>query len=503
MRYMYLTILLAIGSLSFGQGFPQDSTMWLTNVYHGMSGMAESFYGYMSRGDTIIGAENYRKMYRIHYCKTNPMAIQRYQEFDGDTVYFGALRSTSDEVYFKAWNLTSEVLLMDFNLNVGDSIDFYNIQRLTGEATFQNRIPIDSKSGAIGSRAMGYASMGGSGETWIENHGAHASFFNNWITEYEYISPFCTSHLDSADCLVQCEPAGGDLAYNYVDYLYGSNCPPFNPNVNITNAGVDTVYSIDFGWEYGASTYTSPMYTWTGLLPPGQTQNIVLPMNVMTEQCGFSYYAWPNGSWDVNDTNNGGPFDIWPYELPYIDACVVDTSFDLVDVVLIASGTPGVTSNLNMELFSWSFNWLENYDFDGNLTDTLCLSKGCYRDAWIGVSPVDGSVTFDLIELSSGDTLISYSDDSATYYTFCIDAILSADEVNEEEMQAFPNPSSGMFNLNGILTNDKLEVYNSTGALVLKSTGARLVDLTSCPNGLYHARIMSEQSSRTIKLMKQ
>lgn len=88
-------------------------------------------------------------------------------------------------------------------------------------------------------------------------------------------------------------------------------------------------------------------------------------------------------------------------------------------------------------------------------------------------------------------------------------SILSAENVNaNSSLQVFPNPTTGIVNLQS-LKNHKLqsaEVFDATGKRVqsnnLKTLGQSQIDLSSLPKGTYLMKVITEQGTETIKIIK-
>jgi hypothetical protein len=102
--------------------FPESNAMW--RLQWGMSGCAFSNlyadYQYLIAGDTVISDLQYHKLQRSGSFNCAPPL----QPWSG---YMGAYRNDADDrrVWFVPADSTNEVLLYDFNLQVGDTITGY------------------------------------------------------------------------------------------------------------------------------------------------------------------------------------------------------------------------------------------------------------------------------------------------------------------------------------------------------------------------------------------
>jgi hypothetical protein len=76
---------------------------------------------------------------------------------------------------------------------------------------------------------------------------------------------------------------------------------------------------------------------------------------------------------------------------------------------------------------------------------------------------------------------------------------------NESEINIFPNPSSGVINIqSSVLSNLKLEVYNYLGECIHQqvcTSATQQIDLNSQPNGIYFLKFQSEKNSFSKKII--
>lgn len=76
---------------------------------------------------------------------------------------------------------------------------------------------------------------------------------------------------------------------------------------------------------------------------------------------------------------------------------------------------------------------------------------------------------------------------------------------NSSSIRVYPNPSEGMYNIDGFDGTFQIIVTNSQGQLILKKeiNNDYQLDLTTNPNGIYFIRLTSEQSVKLVKVIKQ
>ncbi|MDD4969515.1 MAG: T9SS type A sorting domain-containing protein [Paludibacter sp.] len=70
-------------------------------------------------------------------------------------------------------------------------------------------------------------------------------------------------------------------------------------------------------------------------------------------------------------------------------------------------------------------------------------------------------------------------------------------------IQVYPNPSTGVYNLQSTERNSVAEIYNQTGILVKKQRMDNpTIDLSDCPTGIYVLKLQSDQQSKAVLLVK-
>jgi len=124
--YLFFFVLITFESsaqTSVYHPFPDSNVVWNVEVSTPCSvGFNDRFWtSYIIEGDTVIGLNNYRKVYKawiIEYWQCWGM------NFSGPGYYVGAIRqdTAARTVYYYESGSTSERLLYDFNLHAGDTL---------------------------------------------------------------------------------------------------------------------------------------------------------------------------------------------------------------------------------------------------------------------------------------------------------------------------------------------------------------------------------------------
>ncbi len=117
--------------------FPEDTANWVIDSYdshncYNVTNFASNYCGswiYLMKGDTIINSISYNKIYylggvKLYYIQSPPNPIIGCQGCSGNYSYAFAIRqdSINKKVYYIDSNMTSDTLLYNFNLTVGDTL---------------------------------------------------------------------------------------------------------------------------------------------------------------------------------------------------------------------------------------------------------------------------------------------------------------------------------------------------------------------------------------------
>ncbi|MCZ4410511.1 T9SS type A sorting domain-containing protein [Cryomorphaceae bacterium 1068] len=222
-----------------------------------------------------------------------------------------------------------------------------------------------------------------------------------------------------------------DAAVQSVDGVSGFFCNQeiFNPSVQISNAGVNTLTSLTIAYSLNGSSLGS--IEWTGSLVSGSNESVSLPVLNISESGLYDYEVTvsnPNGGSDENASNNSGvssleaaidansaqldlTFDCWPNEVSW--ELVSDATGN---VLATGDGYPG--------------------DADGTtVSEIFCLAEGCYTftifdsfgDGMSGASYTSCGFDGDYQILDDdGTVLVEMTAPGADYgdfatHSFCID----------------------------------------------------------------------------------
>ncbi|MDG2483357.1 MAG: DUF5011 domain-containing protein [Flavobacteriaceae bacterium] len=87
--------------------------------------------------------------------------------------------------------------------------------------------------------------------------------------------------------------------------------------------------------------------------------------------------------------------------------------------------------------------------------------------------------------------------------TVNVEDSLSALDLDNKDLNiiVYPNPTSGMININGLNKYD-LKVYNNLGQILLQANNTKAIDVSSLPNGVYIIRVSNGVKSSTKNFIK-
>jgi PKD repeat protein len=134
--------------------------------------------------------------------------------------------------------------------------------------------------------------------------------------------------------------------------------------------------------------------------------------------------------------------------------------------------------SMNADGYSWDFG-------DGN-TSSLANPTNTYSNS--------GDYTVTLSVFSCGDTA-TFSDTITVY------AVHTMTVLDENLFRLFPNPNSGIIDINTTINDFSIKVYNQIGQLVLETKSNR-IDISNQVNGVYYVSIEFEGNRLQKKVLK-
>ena len=148
-------------------------------------------------------------------------------------------------------------------------------------------------------------------------------------------------------------------------------------------------------------------------------------------------------------------------------------------------------------------------------TGTDC--NNCPGGQWTGANTTMTTYTYPLAAFNTQSNIIFrvvfHSDENTVDLgvkidDFVISGVLASDSFEMNQIEVYPNPSTGVFNLN--LNNveaKNIEIYDVTGKLIKKMENKSItqltqIDLSNASNGIYFVKISTENDTVTKRIIK-
>ena len=292
------------------------------------------------------------------------------------------------------------------------------------------------------------------------------------------------------------------IVYNEDAMLTFSNVPENNycgskveQKLVIRNRGLLDLTSAQISYGLNGVLNT---YNWTGLLSSNQSDEILLDSLVFS-----------------NGTNN--------YEAYIVSSnLTVDSNLLNDSVSFSLDATDGINVNINLRTnFAADENRIEivddndvliefedNFDDNSSYSFSYCLPAGTYcikilDDGANGLSPTffidqgNYQLTVDGVEIFNGDNI-------ADEFEFCVTKTGIRNTFNNIDFKVYPNPSSGIFQIQSSEKVERLEVVDALGKIILNSdvqSTNSVIDLSNFNRGIYWLKIYSKEGTGLTKIL--
>ena len=273
------------------------------------------------------------------------------------------------------------------------------------------------------------------------------------------------------------------------------------PEIVIQNTGSDTLTSLDI--HYGPETASTQTYHWEGSLAFLEKEVVILD--------AIDWSGWQNGNntFHVNIENPNGGQDQYHYNNTYKSGFQLTPEYPESFIIKLRTNKAGYQ------------NYYEILDDEGNVVfmkddfenetiyeDTIYLQEGCYT--FILHDSGDNGISFWANNQGSGYIFFKDLEGSTLFYfnpdfgkftqkDFTVGlAVDIIDQVTEEVLEVYPNPSTGLIHINYSLEEKQdldLRIYDSRGTIIHYEylpnvdRGNVDVDLSAYPSGLYFCAI--------------
>ena len=270
--------------------------------------------------------------------------------------------------------------------------------------------------------------------------------------------------------------------------------------VVIQNSGYDNL--TNFSIEYSINNGNTQSHNWSGSLGSLASTSIELP--------AINYSPSDTNSINItisdDDNNQNNSNDFYFNQSSSYDTAIVtlnlvtdnyasETSWQLTDssgYIIAQNGSLSNASTYSTEIEIPTSDECYTFTINDTYGDGICCAYG------VG----SYSITDD-----SGNTIISGGEfSSVDTSTFRVGETLGINSIFENDLNIFPNPSNGVFNIKTSLNNSTYKIYNLIGQQVksgLIKNGANLIDLRNSIDGVYFMTIQTENGEKIgYKLIK-
>ncbi|WP_292889603.1 T9SS type A sorting domain-containing protein [Nonlabens sp.] len=280
-----------------------------------------------------------------------------------------------------------------------------------------------------------------------------------------------------------------------------------NPVVQVTNRGTSTITSVDILYSYDRGA-TSTTISYTGSIASGASDTVNLPpYNVLVAGSLNVRLQNPNGVADQNNANdtinadfdlNGSPSFAANNTVVFnitTDNFADETSWQVTDSsgTIIASGAAG--SLADATTYNLPFNIVAGECYEFTIADSYGDGICC------GFGQGSYTLTTDTgVQIFTGGT---FTNSEVT--PFKIDSTAGLEDALQNSISVFPNPSSGVFNVESGLQAVKYDIYDLSGKLITSgnlTNGRSQISLDAVANGLYLMNLSINEVQITKKLIK-
>ena len=292
-----------------------------------------------------------------------------------------------------------------------------------------------------------------------------------------------------------------DAAILGIEENLNGNCgDSASPVVVIQNSGYDNL--TNFSIEYSINNGNTQSHNWSGSLGSLASTSIELP--------AINYSPSDTNSINItisdDDNNQNNSNDFYFNQSSSYDTAIVtlnlvtdnyasETSWQLTDssgYIIAQNGSLSNASTYSTEIEIPTSDECYTFTINDTYGDGICCAYG------VG----SYSITDD-----SGNTIISGGEfSSVDTSTFRVGETLGINSIFENDLNIFPNPSNGVFNIKTSLNNSTYKIYNLIGQQVksgLIKNGANLIDLRNSIDGVYFMTIQTENGEKIgYKLIK-
>ena len=165
----------------------------------------------------------------------------------------------------------------------------------------------------------------------------------------------------------------------------------------------------------------------------------------------------------------------------------------------VGSTTATVNEPMDIDAFIVVFD--EVNGSDGVINITVSGGNPPYNFNWSGPQGYT-STNEDIGGLVGGTYILNIVDamGCVSSDTITVNSFVDIENQITNQLKVIPNPSSDMIEIQGVLGDFRVDLYDVTGKF-LKSFSEKTIDLSFCSKGLYLLNISNQHSSRMLRVM--
>ena len=165
----------------------------------------------------------------------------------------------------------------------------------------------------------------------------------------------------------------------------------------------------------------------------------------------------------------------------------------------VSSSTATVNEPMDIDAFIVVID--EVNGSDGVINITVSGGNPPYNFNWSGPQGYT-STNEDIGGLVGGTYILNIVDaiGCVSSDTITVNSFVDIENQITNQLKVIPNPSSDMIEIQGVLGDFRVDLYDVTGKF-LKSFSEKTIDLSFCSKGLYLLNISNQQSSRMLRVM--
>ena len=290
-----------------------------------------------------------------------------------------------------------------------------------------------------------------------------------------------------------------DLGLKGIDVVTTQNCSGLqHPVFSVKNFGRETITSFDMCVSEGAEKHTQ---TWNGSLAQGETIDVQMDDFVVSDcnQLTFSV-EMPNGQDDEFMADN----------IDHVDMTAVPEMDGYMKIQIKSGRTPESESMVITDMTTGEVFETLTFDQANHVyTYELVLPKAsCYRIAALDTEGKGWDGGYFQVR-GNGNTVLFKGGASQGAFTtelaaevYC-NGLLNVGEIENQELEVYPNPSKGVFTIELGEGSWNVSVYDMTGRCVkqsqIESQGE--IDLIANEKGVYFVKALNGSHELTKKIV--